>query len=61
MGRKDGKNFRGYGAGKVADKSRRFNTLRNQNREAEQERQNRTREQADAYRLAKDGGESREQ
>jgi hypothetical protein len=57
LGLKDGKNFRGYVAGKVAEKSRRFNTLRNQNREAEQERQNPTRQQADAYLDAKHGGE----
>lgn len=56
-----GRNLRGYVAAKVADKARRFNTLRNETREAEHERQNRRHQQAEAYRLAKDGGESPDQ
>lgn len=55
-----GRNLRGYVAAKVADKARRFNTLRNETREAEHERQNRRHQQAEAYRRAKEGGESPE-
>lgn len=52
-----GRNFQSYITAKVADKSRRFNTLRHETREAEHERQNRRHQQAEAYRLAKQGGE----
>jgi hypothetical protein len=58
--RKDGKNFRGYVTGKVADKARRFNTLRNQTRESEKDRHALKQQKADTYRLAKQGEESLE-
>ena len=56
----DSQTFRGYVTGKVADKARRFNTLRNQTRTSEAERQTLQHQRAEAYRLVKEGGESPE-
>jgi hypothetical protein len=44
----------------VADKARRFNTLRNQTRESEKDRHALKQQKADTYRLAKQGEESLE-